>query len=89
MSASGQKRRFGSRPVTSGLSLSTDILVCRRHVSKVPEADVLTTDEAQHFVDRPSLLLIDNLVRRHRKCLRHDQPQRPRGLKVDDEIYIV
>ena len=50
---------------------------------------MLTTDEAQHFVDRPSLLLIDDLVRRHQKRLRHDQPQRPRGLKVDDEIYIV
>jgi hypothetical protein len=30
-----------------------------------PEADMLTTDEAQRFVDRPSLPLIDDLVRRH------------------------
>jgi hypothetical protein len=37
--AMGQKRRFGSRPVTSGLPLSTDILGCRRHVSKVPQGD--------------------------------------------------
>ena len=58
-------------------------------VSNVPEADMLTTDEAQRFVDRPSLPLIDDLVRRHQQCLRHDQPQRLRGLKVDDEIYIV
>jgi hypothetical protein len=50
---------------------------------------MLTTDEAQRFVDRPSLPLIDDLVRRHQKRLRHDQTQRPRGLKVDDEIYIV
>jgi hypothetical protein len=40
--AMGQKRRFGSRPVTSGLPLSTDILGCRRHVSKVPLADSCT-----------------------------------------------
>src|SRR5206468_12514184 len=53
----------------------------------LPEADMLTIDEAQRFVDRPSLLLIDDFVRRHQQCLRHDQLQRLRGLKVDDEIY--
>ncbi|MBR1238421.1 HU family DNA-binding protein [Bradyrhizobium sp. AUGA SZCCT0182] len=37
----------------------------------------------------PSPPLIDDLVRRHQKCLRHDQSQRPRGLKVDDKVYIV
>jgi hypothetical protein len=39
MSELGQKRRSGRRPVTSGLPLSTDILGCRRHVSKVPLTD--------------------------------------------------
>ncbi len=37
MSLLGQKRRFGSRPVTSGLPPLTDILGCPRHVSKVPQ----------------------------------------------------
>jgi hypothetical protein len=32
----GQKRRFGQRPVTSGLPGSTDILRARQHVSKGP-----------------------------------------------------
>ena len=73
----------------SELPLKADIARCSRHVSKVPEADMLTTDEAQRFVNRPSLPLIDDLVRRHQQCLRHDQPQHLRGLKVDDEIYIV
>jgi hypothetical protein len=50
---------------------------------------MLTTDEAQRFVNRPSLPLIDDLVRRHQQCLRHDQPQRLRSLKIDDEFYIV
>src|SRR5436309_8766623 len=41
----------------------------------LPTADILTIDEAQRFVDRPSLLLIDDFVRRHQECLRHDQLQ--------------
>src|ERR1700676_676807 len=35
----GQKRRFDSRSVTSGLPRSADIIRVGRHVSKVPSAD--------------------------------------------------
>ena len=40
MSVVGQSRRFGRRPITSGLRLETDIVRAGEHVSKVPEADV-------------------------------------------------
>jgi len=40
MPGSGQKRRFDRRLVTSGLPGSTDIRKVRRHVSKVPKADI-------------------------------------------------
>jgi hypothetical protein len=39
-SVSGQSRRFGRRPTTSGLPLETDIVGAGRHVSKVPGADI-------------------------------------------------
>ena len=41
MSALGQSRHFGRRPTTSGLHPETDIVSVGRHVSKVPEADML------------------------------------------------
>jgi hypothetical protein len=40
MSQLAQKRRFEGRPITSGLRPTPDILSVRRHVSKVPIADV-------------------------------------------------
>jgi hypothetical protein len=40
MSIPGQKRRFDRRPVTSGLPQQADIFRVRRHVSKVPQADL-------------------------------------------------
>jgi hypothetical protein len=36
MTASGQKRRFGLRPMTSGLASRADLFIGRLHVSKVP-----------------------------------------------------
>jgi hypothetical protein len=40
MSEVGQKRRLGSRPITSGLSRPADILRVSRHVSKVPSRNL-------------------------------------------------
>jgi hypothetical protein len=42
MSVRGQTRHFDSRPVTSGLPPTPDILSTRRHVSKVPAPDSCT-----------------------------------------------
>jgi hypothetical protein len=41
MSAAGQSRRFDGVPTTSALPLRTDIVTIRRHVSKVPYAEVV------------------------------------------------
>jgi hypothetical protein len=49
---------------------------------------MLTTDEAQRFVNRPSLPLIDDLVRRHQQCCGTTSPS-AFSLKIDDEFYIV
>jgi hypothetical protein len=40
MSASGQSRRVGYGPTTSGLPRLADILRVGRHVSKVPDSDM-------------------------------------------------
>ena len=40
MSATGQKRRFDRRPVTSGLPRQADLFRVGRHVSKVPKSEV-------------------------------------------------
>jgi len=40
MTGSGQTRRFGHLPMTSGLPRSTDIFGAGRHVSKVPTTDM-------------------------------------------------
>jgi hypothetical protein len=37
----GQSRHFGCRPTTSGLPLETDIVGAGRHVSNVPEPEVV------------------------------------------------
>ena len=65
MSGMGHKQK--SRPAlpASAPPLEADVEVAAFDVCYGPEADVLTTDEAQRFVDRPSLPLIDELVRRH------------------------
>src|ERR1700676_843527 len=52
MSQLGQTRRFGHRPVTSGLPRSTDILGAGWHVSNVPAAEIATGYSASP----PSLL---------------------------------
>jgi hypothetical protein len=39
--ALGQSRHFGRRPITSGPLLETDIVRAGRHVSKVPEPDLI------------------------------------------------
>jgi len=40
MSEVGQSRRFGCRPVTSGLPRSADIRSVRRHVTNGPWTDI-------------------------------------------------
>jgi hypothetical protein len=40
MSRVGQKRRFDRLPVTSGLPRQADMLSVRRHVAKVPAAEI-------------------------------------------------
>jgi hypothetical protein len=37
----GQSRHFSRRPITSGLPPETDIVRTGRHVSKVPEGDII------------------------------------------------
>ena len=44
MSASGQSRRVGYGPTTSGLPRLADILRVGRHVSKVPTTDTRQID---------------------------------------------
>ena len=63
---SGQKRRFGSQPVTSGLPVSTDILRGHRHISKVPQQRNCNLG----LVSGPSLLLADRLTE-DRASLQH------------------
>jgi hypothetical protein len=46
MSDLGQSRHFRRRPTTSGLPLETDILRAGRHVSKLPEAEIMQTEPA-------------------------------------------
>jgi hypothetical protein len=40
MAELGHSRRFDRTPITSGLTRETGVLRCRRHVSKVPCADI-------------------------------------------------
>jgi hypothetical protein len=40
MSVAGQKRRFDHAPAISGLHPTPDVLSARRHVSKVPTAEM-------------------------------------------------
>ena len=48
MFESGQKRRFGRLPMTSGLPPSTDIFRAGQHVSKVPIPEVVTSRLIPH-----------------------------------------
>ena len=77
----GSSADFNVRPSRKSPAASVRSASCQRRTCSQPTR--------QRFVNRPSLPLIDDLVRRHQQCLRHDQPQHLRGLKVDDEIYIV
>jgi len=43
MSQLGQSRHFGRRPTTSGLLLEADIVRAGRHVSKVPNPEVVAS----------------------------------------------
>jgi hypothetical protein len=49
-SAKGQKRRFDSRPVTSGLSRIADNFQTSRHVSKVPISDIIRLPDPREVV---------------------------------------
>src|ERR1700687_2256639 len=60
MSLMGQKRRFDSRSIASGLPRSTDILGGSRHVAKVPDSDIdpvgriLIPVDLAHALARPA-----------------------------------
>ena len=58
-SASGQSRRFGGRPTTSGTPRLADILRGSRHVSKVPLPDSCIAANCasfDHLVERAALM---------------------------------
>jgi hypothetical protein len=48
MTALGQSRHFGRRPTTSGPPLETDIVRAGRHVSKVPDPDIVSFVQLAH-----------------------------------------
>src|ERR1700738_809036 len=75
---SGQKRRFGSQPVTSGLPVSTDILRGHRHISKVPQQRNCHLG----LVSGPSRLLADRLTE-DRASLQHAEGDCITSLKID------
>jgi hypothetical protein len=70
---SGQSRRFGGQPPTSGLPLETDIFTAGRHVSKVPKAEVL---------------LFNHLVGSKQQRSWNGYTKRTCGLEVDEKLNL-
>jgi hypothetical protein len=60
MSATGQSRRSDRAPFTSGLPRLADILVVSRHVSNVPNAEVVPRAELTSESGRAALLRLKN-----------------------------
>jgi hypothetical protein len=52
MPALGQSRRFGPPPMTSGLTPEADTVTAGRHVSKVPNSEVIPLGTSVGVADR-------------------------------------
>src|SRR4029453_622845 len=64
----GSNSDLGRGRAKSALPCTADIARGPALVRWGPKADMLPNDEEQRFVDRPSLPLIDDLVRRHKSA---------------------